>query len=392
MTRLSRQFGDVYQTLSDGSYWLMDCYPRTMPRTLVVRPLLAAGITLFIAFVVCAVGTAPRYNRIVFGALPLAGALICFGAVAYSWRSGAIRRGPARALAAALWVMAAGICAIWWQPSLAGSVKPEPHNQRAHALLTLDVDRLRHALFDELQPVALDNCEFERFGDPSSDGGYVMCGNLLSPIKSAYSYGIEGRDRWGCDVSQRFNVPVHEYDCFDTRRPVCSAGGSEFHAECVAPAPGVDEASRVFDSLENQIKRNGDAGNPVVIKMDVEGAEWATLAQTPDEILAHTEQLVIEFHGVGLEQQVAVVRRLKQFFHVAHLHFNNYSCMERLDPFPAWAYEVLFVSKRVAHATGAAAPGPHPLDAPNEPDAPDCQAPTTRWTHALPGLLRGFQR
>ncbi len=201
-----------------------------MPRTRVVRPLLVLGIALFIAFVVGGVGTAPRYNRIVFGALPLAGALICFGAVAYSRRSAAGRKGLALAFAAVLWVLAAGICAIWWQPSLTGSVKPEPHNQRAHALLTLNADRQRHALFDELRPVALDTCDLQRFGDPSSDGGYLMCGNLLSPIRSAYSYGIEGRDRWGCDVSQRFSVRVHEYRLF--RYQTTGVLGGRYRVPC----------------------------------------------------------------------------------------------------------------------------------------------------------------
>lgn len=354
-----------------------------MRRAQLDRLLFTLGLILLLAFIVGAGGAAPRYNRIVFGALPLAGALICFGVVA--WAARRRRGGPA--LASVVWVLAAGVLAVWWQPSLTGSVRPEPRIERAHALLTLNRDRLRHALFDELQPVALDNCQLQRFGDAASDGGYLMCGNLLSPVRAAYSYGIEGRDKWGCDVSRKLGVRVHEYDCFDVRSPVCSAGDPVFHAECVAPGPRVDEQSRVFDSLENQFTRNGDAANRLVIKMDVEGAEWDTLAQTPDDVLARTEQLVIELHGVGLEHQLTLVRRLKHFFHVAHLHFNNYSCRERIDPFPAWAYEVLFVSKRIAVAKGAAAL-PHPLDAPNAPNAPDCQAPTTRWSQALPGALR----
>jgi len=361
-----------------------------MRRPHVLRRLPALGVILLAAFIVAAVGAAPRYNRIVFAAPPLAGSLICFGAVAYSRRSAAKRRSPV--LAAVLWVLAAAVVAVWWQPAMAGSVKPEPRVERAHPLLTLARDRLRHMLFDELQPVALDNCQLERFGDPSCDGGYVMCANLLARIKVAYSYGIEGRDQWGCDVSRRFGVRVHEYDCFDSRRPVCSAGDAVFHGECVAPTRRIDEESRVFDSLQGQLSRNGDVANPLVIKMDVEGAEWDALAQTPDEILGRTEQLVVEFHGVGLEHQVAVIRRLKKFFHVAHLHFNNYSCMERIDPFPAWAYEVLFVSKRLASSKGAAALGAHRLDAANAPNGPDCQAPTTRWSHALPGALRLLRR
>ena len=71
----------------------------------------------------------------------------------------------------------------------------------------------------------------------------------------------------------------------------------------------------------------------------------------------------------------AVVLKLKRFFHVAHLHFNNYSCMKGLEPFPAQAYEVLFVSKRLATVAGTGKVTlPAPQDAPNNPALPDCQA------------------
>ena len=57
-----------------------------------------------------------------------------------------------------------------------------------------------------------------------------------------------------------------------------------------------------------------------------------------------------------------------------HLHFNNHSCIEGLDPFPGWAYEVLFVSKRLGvEDPSRQAGGLHPSDAPNNPLASDCQ-------------------
>jgi hypothetical protein len=60
---------------------------------------------------------------------------------------------------------------------------------------------------------------------------------------------------------------------------------------------------------------------------------------------------------------------------VAHVHFNNHSCVDGAAPFPAEAYEVLFVNKRLAEldATGPV-PRPHALDAPNNPEIRDCQA------------------
>ena len=89
-------------------------------------------------------------------------------------------------------------------------------------------------LFALVQPVHVTNCEFARFGD-ANDGGYLACANLLRAVKSAYSYGIENRDEWGCQMSRRLAVPVHEYDCFDLRQPACDNGRLVFHPECVGP-------------------------------------------------------------------------------------------------------------------------------------------------------------
>jgi hypothetical protein len=236
----------------------------------------------------------------------------------------------------------------------------------------MTAEQVRTALFAELQPVELSNCRLERFGE-KNDGGYLLCANLLSSVKAGYSYGIFGYDQWGCDVARTRNVRVHQFDCFNLERPRCADGVTVFHAECIGPSRATDDAGRIFDTLEHQFAGNGDGMKRVVVKIDVEGAEWETLLQTPSEVLNRIDQLVVEFHGVDQEHYLAAVRRLKDFFYVGNLHINNYACQPGLEPFPAWAYEVLFVNKRIAVAGGPRRPGPHPLDAPNKPDAPDCQ-------------------
>ena len=236
-------------------------------------------------------------------------------------------------------------------------------------------EQARDALFAALQPVKLTNCEIARFGE-KNDGGYLLCANLLASVGSAYSYGISGYDGWGCDVSKRLGVRVHQYDCFDTTRPVCAGGETLFHAECIGPETKTDQDGRLFDTLERQIAKNGDAGKHLVVKMDVEGAEWDSLLGTPDSVLERVDQLAIEMHDFGRDMPrfLAGVTKLKRFFHVANLHFNNYSCTKGMDPFPAHAYEVLLVSRRLAAVDpGGTATRPHPLDAPNNPGAADCQ-------------------
>jgi hypothetical protein len=233
--------------------------------------------------------------------------------------------------------------------------------------------RIRKELFAEVQPVALANCDLKRFGE-ANDGGYLLCGNLLGSVKAGYSYGISGYDGWGCQVSRDLHVSVHQYDCFDLTRPVCSTGATVFHGECVAGKPSVDESGRRFDTPEHQIGRNGDAGRHLVVKMDVEGAEWDTFLETPDQVFEQIDQLIVEFHGVNRQRFIEAVRKLKGFYYVANLHFNNYSCTTLYRPFPAWAFEVLFVNKKlgVLEQSGRRAAA-SPLDTPNNPKIDDCQ-------------------
>ena len=241
--------------------------------------------------------------------------------------------------------------------------------------------RLREAIFAELQPVALKNCTFKRFGS-ANDGGYVMCENLIEPLDAAYSYGVGPNDDWGCEVSRRYHVPVHQYDCFDPARPTCNGGTFVFHDECVGDRTGYRK-SRFFDTLENQIGKNGDTGRHLIIKMDIEGAEWDTLLAAPDELLASIPQITMEMHGYNDPKILEVIRKLKRNFYLVNLHFNNWSCTSKAAPLLAWAYQTHWVNKRIG-VPDPAAPIPAPMSPLNAPDSatwPDCQLRTPSSRH-----------
>ena len=232
----------------------------------------------------------------------------------------------------------------------------------------------RVALLAELQPVVLKNCALKRFGSVN-DGGYLLCDNLSEGVGSAYSYGVGPNDEFGCDVSKRYEVPVHQYDCFDPGRPTCEGGRFVFHQECIGPRAERDEDLRVFDTLPNQISKNLDTGKRLIVKIDVEGAEWDSLLATPDAVLDQIDQMPMELHGVNDERFLQVVRRLKQKFYLVNLHFNNHACSPQSEPLPAWAYQVLWVNKRLG-ILDESAPTPAPvsgLNAPDGPGIPDCQ-------------------
>jgi hypothetical protein len=240
--------------------------------------------------------------------------------------------------------------------------------------------KLREAILAELQPVALKNCTLKRFGS-ANDGGYLMCENLIEPLDAAYSYGVGQNDDWGCEMSRRYHVRVHQYDCFDPARPTCNGGMFIFHDECVGDRTGYRE-SRFFDTLENQIRKNPDVvgSRRVIIKMDIEGAEWDALLATSDELLASIPQIAMEMHGYNDPKILEVIRKLKRNFYLVNLHFNNWSCTSKAAPLLAWAYQTHWVNKRIGVPDPAApVPAPmSPLNAPDSPTWPDCQLRTPR--------------
>jgi len=234
---------------------------------------------------------------------------------------------------------------------------------------------MRKKLFAEVQPVVLKNCDLKRFGK-GNDEGYLMCDNLMGDVKAAYSYGIEARDAWGCEITEKLNITVNQYDCFDLTAPKCPTGKTKFFGECIGDKKATIE-KRPFDTLANQIRKNGDTQKTLLVKMDVEGAEWNSLMATSDEQLAKISQIAIEFHKVNDPKFLEVVKKLKNTFYFVHMHFNNHVCTDEFPPFPSWAFQALLVNKKIGELD-ASAPAPvlpHRLDMPDRVGGKDCQKP-----------------
>ena len=158
--------------------------------------------------------------------------------------------------------------------------------------------------------------------------------NLIRELGAAYSYGIGSNDDWGCAVSRQYKVPTHQYDCSIQRVPFARADVSS----SMTSASATDGSSGCRGrSIRSPIRSpaNGDAGKHLLVKMDVEGAEWASLMATPDAVFERIDQIALELHGVQDARYLATVKRLKQHFHVVNLNANNQACTPDAAPFPA---------------------------------------------------------
>jgi FkbM family methyltransferase len=115
------------------------------------------------------------------------------------------------------------------------------------------------------------------------------------------------------------------------------------------------------------------SARPVFLKVDIEGSEYRVL----DDILEHSadiDAIAIEFHDVDILPDMfnECIEKIRQKFHVAHIHGNNYAGLAPFN-FPS-APELTFLNKRLFTAAPAASALSYPLrelDSPNDPRFPD---------------------
>jgi len=191
------------------------------------------------------------------------------------------------------------------------------------------------SLFDSFRICGQCN-SFQRFGG-SHDGGYLMCmdGIDKKSVMAAYSLGVCNKDQWSEDVSKYFGTKVNMFDCTVSDMPKFEKCPScEFFKKCIVSADGKNPVPHHESegwSLEQAISETGQAkakDGSLLLKMDIEGSEWAIWAAEPPEQLKKFGQIIVEFHNLGVEGRYpeylqAVQHIFAGGFKIAHLHGNN---------------------------------------------------------------------
>ncbi len=211
-----------------------------------------------------------------------------------------------------------------------------------------------------------------RVGSPS-DGGYVMIDDF-SGIDLALSFGVDINADWDLEVAQR-GVRVQQYDHSIAEAPIIHPL-ILFFKKMITPEEMAPESTSIDAILrESNIEREAS----VVLKMDIESAEWAVLEKCDASFLRRFSQILIEFHDIDqavdpywLRRAHAVMKKLNDNFFVFHVHGNNWSPMAVIGNvyFPA-TIEVSFAHRGRYQPEPSNELFPTPLDRPNNPLRPD---------------------
>lgn len=164
--------------------------------------------------------------------------------------------------------------------------------------------------------------KFVRMGRPH-DGGYVMLDDFENR-KIAYSFGIADDVTWDADIADR-GLDVYMYDHTISGLP---SDNKRFHFSPVGLS-GESAQTENLKSLSELMRQNGHSEEyGMILKIDIEGAEWDVLCGIDEDVLRHFSQIVFEFHELiypGNEEKVqAAMNKLNRTHQLVHIHANNF--------------------------------------------------------------------
>ncbi len=155
-------------------------------------------------------------------------------------------------------------------------------------------------------------------------GGYLMLDTFsITPI--AYSFGIDHDVSWDADMSAK-GYDVYMYDHTIDALP---EEDERFHFFKIGIADSHNHAPDV-DTLDNLLRTNGHQNeHGMLLKMDVEGAEWGFIDMTSEDTLSRFDQIIFEMHDFLQTRDMARIYRalekLNRTHGVVHIHVNNVS-------------------------------------------------------------------
>ncbi|HEY4375115.1 MAG TPA: FkbM family methyltransferase [Burkholderiales bacterium] len=232
-------------------------------------------------------------------------------------------------------------------------------NGGLHVSSTTQEGRLAD-FFSAIKPVAT-NHPLVRVGG-AADGGYLVPDDLAG-IGACFSPGVADSSSFELDMADR-GIPCFMAD-FSVDGPAAEHPLFRFDKKFLGP---VDAG--VHMRLATWVEKYVPGHSDLLLQMDIEGAEYGVIMDTPIEVLRRFRILAIEFHHLhalcdkfGFDLIHLSFMKLLQDFEVVHLHPNNCAAPVHLGRYaiPPVLEITLLRRDRISHRSPASL-FPHPLD------------------------------
>lgn len=198
-----------------------------------------------------------------------------------------------------------------------------------------------------------------------NDGGYIMLDDF-EENSIVYSFGIGGNITWEEDMSCR-NMDVY---CYDHTIEELPTQNERLHFNKIGIA-GQDQERQNLLSMESIINRNGHKGvGNLILKMDVEGAEWEFINTVDDNILKQFSQMTFELHDMTemtkSEQILSALQKLNRTHYPVWVHANNHGRVEESGGVVVpQLIEITYVNRKCHVPAETIFNGPLNIDSPN---------------------------
>ncbi|MGL6196783.1 MAG: FkbM family methyltransferase [Thermoguttaceae bacterium] len=203
-----------------------------------------------------------------------------------------------------------------------------------------------------------------------NDGGYVMFDEFAAG-SVAYSFGISNDVSWDKDIANR-NIDIYMYDHTIEKLP---EENSRFHFF----RNGItgNKSQKSCKTMAEYIIANGHNNqNNLVLKMDVEGAEWDFLNQVESNTLGQFSQMVFEFHEMARGQYDNLIcpalEKINKTHQLVHIHANNFGNIKLMgNRFLPDTFEVTYLRRSDHEFAPCSRSFPTRWDQPCNPLIPD---------------------
>ena len=212
-----------------------------------------------------------------------------------------------------------------------------------------------------------------------NDGGYLLPDDLEG-ISACFSPGVGYHSEFELALANR-GIPSFMAD-YSVDGPASSNDLFTFEKKFLGYET-TDNTLRLSEWVNSCAAPEGD----LLLQMDIEGAEWSVLIDSPEELLRRFRIIVLELHYIDrlalqadIELLDAMLTKLTRDFDVVHVHPNNVVRPTRYKGAQIHPLlEVTLLRKdRSVHRTWTRE-FPHPLDQPAVADKPEVVLAKCMW-------------